>query len=106
MLSGRVGYAAATSGRAPKEKTASPMNTNPEPSPGTGSREIATLVTSMLSSAQPVTGMAPTTPVVPFIGVSNEPNGWVLGLMAAVTVTVGEAAIAVADTVTLPHTDP
>src|SRR5690349_7553921 len=59
-------------------------------SPVTGSRHSSTRVTPVSSSAQPVTGSAPCTPVVPSLGVSNEPNG---GAGASVTrgVAVGRA---------------
>src|SRR5260221_13513561 len=53
------------------------MKTRPAGSPTIGSREISTRVTLMLSSAQPVTAIAPTTPVVLVSGVSKLPNGWV-----------------------------
>src|SRR5215471_5187068 len=44
-------------------------------SPGIGSRQMAMLVRPMSSSAQPVTGSAPTTPLVLSTGVSKKPNG-------------------------------
>src|SRR5258706_8289329 len=40
-----------------------------------GSGQMSTFVTSTLSSAQPVTGIAPATPVVLSVGVSKLPNG-------------------------------
>src|SRR5207302_1291506 len=71
-----VGYRASTSGRAPATNTALPTKMRlPAGSPVIGSRQISTPVTSTLSSAQPVTGIAPTTPVVLFAGVSKLPNG-------------------------------
>src|SRR5258708_18531712 len=61
---------ACTSGLASAENTAVPIKIRfPAGSPTTGSRKISTCVTSMLSSAQPVTGIAPTTPVVLLMGV-------------------------------------
>src|SRR5689334_21379494 len=67
------------SDRAPSTAVAVPMNTLPfdedAGSPGTGSRQIATVVMPMSSTAQPVTGNAPTTPVDPSTGVSKKPRG-------------------------------
>src|SRR5437879_13889296 len=95
---------ACTSGRASDENTAVPMKIRaPEGSPTTGSRKISTRVTSILSSAQPVTGIAPTTPVVLVIGVSKLPNGSAGVTPATFTVMVCGALIApVAVTVTTP----
>src|SRR5258708_17123972 len=64
------------SGRAPSMKTPSPTYTLvPARSPPTGSRKIRTRVTPTSSSAQPVTGTEPASPVVPLSGVSKYPTG-------------------------------
>src|SRR5260370_25369760 len=93
-----------TSGRASAENTAVPMKIRvPEGSPTTASRKISTCVTSMLSSAQPVTGIAPTTPVVLVIGVSKLPNGAAGVTLATLTVMVcGELIAPGAVTVAMP----
>ena len=44
-------------------------------SPATAARQMVTRVISMSSSAQPVNGTAPVTPVVLFAGVSTTPIG-------------------------------
>src|SRR5262245_8104629 len=75
VLCGNDGKSAATSGRDPRTRTASPMRTRSGPSPATGSRSTRTLVTAMSSSAQPVTASDPLMPVVLSTGVSNTPNG-------------------------------
>src|SRR5437868_5186041 len=95
---------ACTSGLASSTKTAVPIGIKlPEGSPTTGSRRISTRVTSMLSSAQPVTGIAPTTPVVLVIGVSKLPNGSAGVTPATFTVMVcGELIAPVEVTVTMP----
>src|SRR5260370_31566819 len=75
----------------------------PAGSPITGSRRISTRVTSILSSAQPVTGIAPTTPVVLVIGVSKLPNGSAGVTLATLTVMLcGELVAPVEVTVTVP----
>src|SRR5437016_4185432 len=95
---------ACTSGRASDENTAVPMKIRaPAGSPMTGSLKMSTCVTSMLSNAQPVTGIAPTTPVVPSIGVSKLPNGSVDATLATFTWMVcGELIAPAAATVTIP----
>src|SRR6266404_3642949 len=95
---------AATSGLASAEKTEVPMKTRLLGDSVTiGSRKISTRVTSILSSAQPVTGIAPTTPVVPLIGVSKLPNGSAGVTLATFTVMVcGELIAPGAVTVTKP----
>ncbi len=60
----------------------------------------------MLSSAQPVTGMAPAMFVVPSMGVSNTPKGLVLGPIAAVTFTMGELLKFGDVRMTIPETIP
>jgi len=47
----------------------------PAGSAPTGSRQISTFTTSTASSAHPVTGIAPATPLVLFAGVSKLPKG-------------------------------
>src|SRR6476620_9846522 len=82
------------SGRASSMKMALPMNTRacPPHAPGvvgsdagTGSRQIATLVTSRSSAAQPVTATEPAA-TVPLAGVSIAPMG-ALVLLNPVTAT-------------------
>ncbi len=85
VFSGYVGYVPATSGRAPSMKTAKPTKICAAP-PQFGStgavsepkaaRHTDTCVISMSSSAQPVNGMAPVTPVRLSAGVSTVPNGF------------------------------
>src|SRR5258708_2396610 len=98
---------ASTSGRASATNTALPMEIRlPAGSPVIGSRQISTPVTSTLSSAQPVTGIAPTTPVVLFAGVSKLPNGGpLLGLVTFTWTVWGEFA-AVGDVIVMVPDDP
>src|SRR6266481_5107912 len=95
---------ASTSGRASATNTALPMEIRlPAGSPVIGSRQISTPVTSTLSSAQPVTGIAPMTPVVLFAGVSKLPNGFPeLTLVTFTWICCGEFAAPDAVTVTTP----
>src|SRR5229473_634695 len=95
---------ASTSGRASATNTALPTKIRlPAGSPVIGSRQISTPVTSTLSSAQPVTGIAPTTPVVLFAGVSKLPNGGEVVALATFTWTVSGELVARGDvTVTVP----
>src|SRR6266404_5459624 len=100
---------ACTSGRASATNTALPMKIRlPAGSPVTGSRQISTLATSTLSRAQPVTGIAPTTPEVLFTGVSKLPNG-APGGVTRVTFTwivCGELEAPAAVTVIVPDGGP
>src|SRR5258708_15490081 len=95
---------ASTSGRASATNTELPTKIRlPAGSPVIGSRQISTPVTSKLSSAQPVTGIAPTTPVVLFTGVSKLPNGAVVAELLMFTSTIsGEFRADGAVTVTKP----
>src|SRR5216684_3156610 len=95
---------ASTSGRASATNTALPTKIRlPAGSPVTGSRQISTPVTSKLSSAQPVTGIAPTTPEVFVAGVSKLPNGGAVVALAMLTWTVcGVLPALGALTVTVP----
>ena len=100
---------ASTSGLASATNTAFPTKIRlPAGSPVIGSRQISTLATSTLSSAQPVTGIAPTTLEVLFTGVSKLPNGAPGGLIrAAFTwIVCGELVAAGAVTVTVPDGGP
>src|SRR5687767_9960456 len=83
-LRGWPGYAACTSGLAPSTNSARPTKICAVPpqlvstgatSPPTAARQIVSAVTSRSSSAQPVIGIAPVTPVLPSTGVSTLPNG-------------------------------
>ncbi len=84
VLWGTVGWSAATSVRAPSMKTAKPTKICAAP-PQLGStgatsapnaaRHTITRSTPTSSSAQPVNGIAPVTPVVLSRGVSTKPNG-------------------------------
>src|SRR5262245_57225812 len=72
------------------------MKTCADPSPATGSRRIRTPVISMSSTAHPVTGIDPVTPVLPSTGVSIRPVGMAdapLGIVVRATV-IGPAALA------------
>src|ERR1700720_1214750 len=94
------------------------MKTRPleeAPSPGTGSRQMPTPLppfvivagTSILSRAQPVTPIAPVTPVVLFTGVSKLPYG--RAGVTAVTLTwtcCGEPVAPAALTVMMAPADP
>src|SRR5712671_5054116 len=69
----------------------------------TGSRQISTFVTSTLSSAQPVTGIAPATPAVLSAGVSKLPKRLPIAAFATFTwIVCGEFDAAGAVMVTIP----
>src|SRR5579864_54144 len=69
----------------------------------TGARQMPTLVTSMLSSAQPVTGIFPASPVALLAGVSKLPNGTDGVTLVTFTWTCwGEPGIPAAVTVMAP----
>src|SRR5258708_24408723 len=74
-----MAYAASISGRAPSTVPALPRNTLPfadeAGSPGSGSRQRVMRARPMSSIAQPVTGIAPMTPVELSAGVSMRPIG-------------------------------
>src|SRR5258708_38570677 len=87
-MRGKAGKPACTSGRAPSPHRGLPMYPSAlAGSPLTGSRRIRTPVTSTSSSVQPVTAIDPVTPVVPLMGVSNDPKGAV-ALAADLVVSV------------------
>src|SRR5579859_680837 len=72
---GYEAYIASTSGRAPSTSVASPMNTSLPLSPAMASRYTDTRTTPTSSSAQPLTLIAPVTPLWLSEGVSIIPNG-------------------------------
>src|SRR6267142_3351344 len=68
-----------------------------------GSRQMSTFVTSTLSSAQPVTGIAPATPVMLSTGVSKLPNGLPADRVEMFTwICLGDPTAFGAVTVTVP----
>jgi len=75
----------------------------PAGSPPTGSRQMSTFATSIASSAQPVTGIAPATPVVLLTGVSKLPKGLPAdGLEMFTWICFGDPMAPGAVTVTMP----
>ncbi len=101
---GNEGYAACTSGRVPSMNRPLPTNNCAAPtqfpfagaaSPATAARHRNTFATSTSSSAHPVNGTAPVTPVALLLGVSTTPKGFaeVPGAMTASVTLIGPVVL-------------